>query len=1051
MMFVLLLAFAGSNSAKAETQLRGRTITCTVTDRQGPVPGANVRIVGKTIGGSTDADGVIVLGNVPSDAVIEVSFVGYVTKQVKVGNKAKLSIYLEEDKEKISESVVVAYGHQKKITVTGAIETVTNEELIETQVPNFANALAGRMAGLTTIQESGQPGRDDVTVYLRGQGTASDNTPLLLIDGVPSDGLADKLGMLDVNEVASVTILKDAASTAIFGTRGANGVILITTRRGDAGKTVLDAQVTTSVSSLHFPWTRVNSWEHAALRNQARANDGQGPDFTDYQIAKFREQSGDPFFPNRDMYNEAIAKFAPMERVNLNISGGSKKTRYFTSANIIYQEGNTKILPRKVLGYNAQFNMLRYTIRNNFDFNLNERLMVSLTLSIYYQRTNQPAGGTGVFDTAMETPPTNPGPLTMAGYLDSEGNEVPAGVVVARQNSSNTSAWAIVNRSGYYVNTSFSLLSQATVTYDMSKILKGLSMSANVAYNDFAASGQSGYLQGYDAYSYYQARTPGEKSYYISTVKNSNETFTIGERGVMGNQMLQLHFRMNYDQQFGDHTIGAMIFAQSETKMSNVMHKLSAVRTSLPYKFAGVSGRVTWNYKTRYLAEFDAGYNGSEQFHPKNRFGFFPAFSAGWVISNEEWMKGVQWLNSLKFRGSIGLVGNDKLGSERFMYYTTVSKAVGGASGSLFKNGGVGITYLGNPDVSWETVLKQNYAFDFAFLKNFTGKVDVFFERCNNRLYLPASMPVASGIASTDIPRQNIGKTENHGFEVEMHWNKEFSRKFKMNVGGQFSYARAKVIYCDEVLLDESYAYRKRTEGFMPGQMWGLAIDYSNGNGYINTTEELERAKEMYDIGTPRLGDFLYKDIGGARDANGNPMPDGKIDDRDIVPIKNSSVPNITYGFNIGGQYRRFSLSMQFNGMAQVSAYRMGLGVSETGNAGTFTDYHLQAWTKERFENGEPINYPALSTRANTSLRANDFLINNRSYLRLKNVQLSYSIPPNKLFRTLGITNGLISLYGNNVFIIDAQRVKAVDAETSGSSISYPLNRTYTLQLDIKF
>ena len=499
MMFVLLLAFAGSNSAKAETQLRGRTITCTVTDRQGPVPGANVRIVGKTIGGSTDADGVIVLGNVPSDAVIEVSFVGYVTKQVKVGNKAKLSIYLEEDKEKISESVVVAYGHQKKITVTGAIETVTNEELIETQVPNFANALAGRMAGLTTIQESGQPGRDDVTVYLRGQGTASDNTPLLLIDGVPSDGLADKLGMLDVNEVASVTILKDAASTAIYGSRGANGVILITTRRGDAGKTVLDAQVTTSVSSLHFPWTRVNSWEHAALRNQARYNDGQGPDFTDYQIAKFRQQSGDPFFPNRDMYNEAIAKFAPMERVNLNISGGSKKTRYFTSANIIYQEGNTKILPRKVLGYNAQFNMLRYTIRNNFDFNLNERLMVSLTLSIYYQRTNQPSGGTGVFDTAMETPPTNPGPLTMAGYLDSEGNEVPAGVVVARQNSSNTSAWAIVNRSGYYVNTSFSLLSQATVTYDMSKILKGLSMSANVAYNDFAASGQSGYLQGYDA------------------------------------------------------------------------------------------------------------------------------------------------------------------------------------------------------------------------------------------------------------------------------------------------------------------------------------------------------------------------------------------------------------------------------------------------------------------------------------------------------------------------------------------------------------------------
>ena len=1047
MIIMLLLAGLTGLPARANDNLQGRTITVTVSDRQGPVPGANVVVVGQRIGGATDGDGVIVLSKVPANAVLEVSFVGYVTKKVSIGNKSKIQVYLEEDKQKIEESVVVAYGHQKKITVTGAIETVTNEELIETQVPNFANALAGRVAGLTTIQESGQPGHDDVTVYLRGQGTASDNTPLLLIDGVPSDGQADKLGMLDVNEVASVTILKDAASTAIFGTRGANGVILITTRRGDAGKTVLDAQVTTSVTSLHFPWTRVNSWEHAALRNQARANDGQGPDFTDYQIAKFREQSGDPFFPNRFLYKEAIAKFAPTERVNLNISGGSKKTRYFTSANIIYQQGNTKILPRKTLGYNAQFNMLRYTIRNNFDFNLNERLMVSLTLSIYYQRTNQPAGGTGVFDTALQTPPTNPGPLTVAGFLDSEGNEVPAGVVVARQNSSSTSAWAIVNRSGYYCNTSFSLLSQATVTYDMSKILKGLTMSANVAYNDFAASSLSGYLQGYDAYSYYQARNPGEKSYYISTVRNSNETFAIGDRGVTGNQMLQLHFRLNYDQQFGDHAVGAMVFAQSETKMSSVMHKLSAVRTSLPYKFAGISGRVTWNYKTRYMAELDMGYNGSEQFHPKNRFGFFPAFSAGWVVTNEDFMKDVHWLDEFKFRASIGQVGNDRLGSERFMYYTTVSKSEANASGTLFGGKGVEVSYLGNPDVSWETVLKQNYAVDFRFLKNFWGKMDIFFENCNNRLYLPASMPTASGISSNSLPRQNLGRTENKGFEIEMNWRKEFNRKFKMSAGGQFSYARSKILFCDEILLGESYKYRKRVEGFMPGQLWGLAIDYSNKDkypnaaGYINDQEELDRAIEMYDIGTPRMGDFMYLD------AN----EDGRIDDRDLVPIKNSSVPTVTYGFNIGMQYRRFSLSAQFNGMGKVSAYRMGLGVSEIGNAGTYTDYHLRAWTAERVAAGERIDYPALSTYSNTSLRANDFFINNRAYLRLKNVQLSYSVPQNKVFRALGIAQGLVSLYGNNVFILDGQRVKAVDAETSGNSISYPLVRTYTLQLDVKF
>ncbi len=1038
---LLLMTSVGIIPAMAVNEYQGRTITVTVTDSMGPVPGANVVVIGETIGGSTNADGVIVLSKVPADAVLEVSFVGYVTKKVTVGNKSKIAVFIEEDKQAIDEAVVVAYGHQKKVTITGAIETVSNEELIETQVPNFGNALAGRVAGLTTIQNSGQPGADAVTIYLRGQGTSSDNTPLLLIDGVPSDEQADKLGLMDVNEVASVTVLKDAASTAIFGSRGANGVILITTRRGESGKTVLSAQLTTSVASLHFPWTRVNSWEHAQLRNQARINDGFEPDYTDYQIAKFREQSGDPFFPNRNMYKESIAKFAPTERVSINMQGGSKKTRYFTNANIIYQEGNTKILPKKTLGYNAQFNMLRYTIRNNFDFNLNERLKVSLSLSIYYQRTNQPVGGTSIFETAMTTPPTNPGPLTVAGYYDSEGNEVPAGVVVARQNSSSTSAWAVVNRSGYYCNTNFSLISQASVEYDMSRFLKGLTLSTTVAYNDFAGGALSGYLKGYDAYSYYQAKNPGEQSYYIATVRNQDETFAIGTRSTYGNQMLQLHLRANYDQQFGDHTVGAMVFAQAEAKMSSVMNKQNAVRTSLPYKYAGVSGRVTWDYKSKYMAELDMGYNGSEQFSPKKRFGFFPAFSVGWAPSKEDFMKDIQGLDLLKFRASIGKVGNDRLGSERFLYYTTVSKSEGGASGSLYSGKGVAISYLGNEDVSWENVVKQNYAVDFGFLKNFTGKVDVFFENCNNRLYLPSSTPAASGISASSIPRQNIGVTTNKGFEVEMNWGKEFSKKLRMSAGGQFSYARSKIIYCDEVLLDESYAYRKRTEGFMPGQMWGLAIDYSNGNGYINTAEELDKCKEMYDIGTPRMGDFIYKDANG----------DGRIDDRDLVPIKNSSVPCISYGFNFSIQYRRVGVSAQFNGMGQVSAYRMGLGVSEIDNAGAYTDYHLRAWTKERYANGERIDYPALSTYSNTSLRANDFFINNRAYLRLKNLQVSYSIPQNKLFRALGVTSGNVIVYGNNVFIIDAQRVKAVDAETSGASISYPLNRTYSLALNIKF
>ena len=1044
LLVLTLLTAVGSATASAETDLQGRTITVTVTDKLGAVPGANVVVVGAVIGGATDENGVITLSGVPANATLEVSFVGYITQRVSVGTRAAIKVNLEEDTEKIDEAVVIAYGHQKKITVTGAIETVSNEQLVETQVPNFASALAGRVSGLTTIQESGQPGNDAITVYLRGQGTTSNSAPLLLIDGVPSDEKADKLSMLNVNEVESVTVLKDASSTAIFGSRGANGVILITTRRGEAGKNVLSAQFSSSVAALHFPMDRINSWDYAELRNQARANDGLQPEFTQYQIAKFREQSGDPFYPNRDVYKETIRKFAPTERFNVEISGGSKKTRYYTNANIIYQDGNARILSKKDLGYNCQYNMLRYTIRNNFDFNINEDFKMSLNLSIYFQRTTQPNGadGSGLFYAAVATPPSNPGPLTVAGYTTAEGKSVPAGEVVARAGTTYLSPWAECNRSGYYQNTNFSLISQFSAEYDLSKILDGLSLKANVAYNDFAGGALTGVINGYDAYSYYQAKNPGEKSYYIPTRINTDETFSIGTRGTYGNQMLMLMFTANYYQQFGDHTLSAMVYAQTDTRMDNTMNKLTPSRESLPHKYAGISGRVTWDYKNKYMAEFNAGYNGSEQFARDYRFGFFPAASAGWVVSNEEFMKNVTWLDLFKFRASVGVVGNDSLGSERFLYYSTVSRSESGISSSLNGGAGVAMTYIGNPTISWENVLKQNYAVEFKFLKHITASFDYFTEYCGNRLYMPASLPTASGLQSSSIPRQNIGKSRNHGFEVELGWNKTFDNNFRLDISGQYSYAKSKILYCDEVELDETYAYRKRTEGFMPGQQWGYKIDYSNGNGYINTPEELEWAKSAYDIGTPRLGDFLYQDVNG----------DGRINNRDLSPIKYSSIPLASFGFNITAQYKRVGISAQFSGMAGVSAYRMGMGVSENEAQGIYTDYHLQAWTQERYENGEKILYPALTTQTSSvSLIQNDFFINNRSYLRLKNLSFSYAVPQNNVFKSLGISSGSIFLYGNNVFILDNQRVKAVDAETSGTSISYPLNRTYTIGLNVKF
>ena len=1037
--FAMLLAFSSKGRATTETEIQGRTITVIVSDKLGPIPGANVLVKGTQIGGFADADGRIILTKVPANAVLEVSFVGYKTQSVSVGTRAEIKVSLVEDNQAIDESIVIAYGHQKKVTMTGAVSTVKNEQLIETQVPNFANALAGRMTGLTTIQNSGQPGNDMVDIYIRGRGTSSNSTPLLLIDGVPSDETADNLGMLDVNEVASVTILKDAASTAVFGSRGANGVILITTRRGEAGRNILTAQATFSVASLHFPWTRIHSWEHATLRNEARTNDGDDAEFTPYMIARYREQSGNAFYPDRNMYKESFKALAPTERISLNIEGGSKKARYFANANIMDQTGNVKSLSREQLSYNAQFHMIRYTIRNNLDFNLSDELKIAITLSTYFQKTSQPAGGTDIFATAMNTPPTNPGPVTLPGYTDKNGNKVPAGEVVAISSTSSTSSWAQINRTGYVIDTEFNLYSQLAVEYDLHKILKGLSAKANVAYNDDAGAYLYGRQASYDAYSFNVASSPAEQSYYRGTRVNQDETLKM-TRSPYGNQMLQLHFIMNYDQQFGKHTLGAMAFWQLETQIKPGGGG-ALDRDHLPYRYAGVSGRVTWNYDLRYLAEFDFGYNGSEQFSPENRFGFFPAMSAGWVISNEEFLKNVENINLLKLRASVGLVGNDRLGS-RFLFYPQITNTGSGAITSL--NNGVGVyqMYVGNPDAQWEKVLKQNYALEFNFLKEFRTQIDVFFEECKNRVYVPQSVPMIGGISSSDLPKLNIGHTVNRGFEIEAGWDHKVSDKFSFSISGQYSHAKNTVLYCDEAELDESYYYRKRTEGFEYGQCWGYEIDYSNGNGYINTPEELEWAKGAYDIGTPRLGDFKYVDTN----------EDGKINDRDLVPIGYSPVPIGVFGFNLEAKFKRIAISTQFNGMAKVSAYRQGLGVTEQGIVGSYTDYHLNAWTQERYENGETISYPALSTISGPSHCANTFFINNRTYLRLKNVQLAYSIPNTApILKSLGIAGASVFVYGNNIFIIDAQRVKAVDAETSGQSVSYPLNRTYSIGLNVKF
>lgn len=383
----------------------------------------------------------------------------------------------------------------------------------------------------------------------------------------------------------------------------------------------------------------------------------------------------------------------------------------------------------------------------------------------------------------------------------------------------------------------------------------------------------------------------------------------------------------------------------------------------------GVAARATYAYDSRYLAEVNVGYNGSEQFAKGHRFGFFPAISLGWLISNEAFLRGNTFVTRLKLRGSYGKVGNDNLGSDRFLYLDNIVMSSGSSNigiPSLGNGQYVNQTKIGNPNIGWEIAYKQNYGIDATIFGNrLQIALDYFRENRENILISRSTVPQIQGRPLSSLPKMNMGKVDNSGIEIDAVWNQRINKEFNFSINGNFAYNKNTVRNVDEVQYDETYAYRYRSTGYSLGQCWGYLIDYSNGNGYINTPEELERAKKMYSIGTPRMGDFLYQDVNG----------DGTINEKDISPIGYSNIPRITYGFGANLKWREFDLSCQFQGVGKVSKVYSGAGVNELGLSGFYTEYHKTAWTAERYANGEEITYPALSTSSSVSHQTNNFFI----------------------------------------------------------------------------
>lgn len=1008
-------------------------VTGTVTDNFGPVIGATVTVKGMSAGVITDVDGNFKL-KVPVGATIMVSYIGYENKEIQFKGERNLKIQLKENVQELEEVQVIAYGSQKKVTVTGALSSIGNEELLKSPVASMANALTGKVTGLASVQSSGQPGADDATLYVRGVGSLSADLsqPLMLVDGVERSFF-----QLDPNEVESITVLKDASATAVFGVRGANGVILVTTKRGTQGKAKVNFSTT-------FAWqmpSRVpefaNSYEYASAYNSAQLHDGVSEDqlaFSSDVVEKFRTNSDPLVYPSTSWTDMLIKNSALQTQHNFNISGGSERVKYFASLGVFTQDGLFNTFEEN--GNDKGFKYNRYNYRINMDIDVTKTTSMQVNLGGYLNDKQEPNYNNGTYTdlkflfrdvyTAV--------PFAGAGVVDGKW-------VVSDQDLFSVGNYAdglnVYYGKGYNNRTQNTLNFDFKVEQKLDFLTKGLKVHAKGAYNSGVTmtKRREGRANKYEAI----YNTDGELIY-----KKTQDYQKLGYTESTGqSRNWYLEAAVNYKRDFGNHHVSALaMYNQSMTYYPFEGNSPSEFN-GIPRSYVGLVGRATYDYKTRYLLDLSVGYNGSENFAEGERFGLFPAGSLGWIASEEKFFQPLKkFVTYLKFRGSFGIVGNDRVSDySRFLYLpdkylissgnysfgTNTSTLIAGATESK----------KGNPKVTWETSEKQNYGIDAKFLKDrLSVNFDYFIEHRKNIL---KSRTVSPGYLAVSLPIANIGKVDNKGYEINVKWDDRIN-EVRYYIGANLSYAKNKIVFIDEI----HYPYEwMQTEGKPVGQQFGYVFD-----GYFTEEEaanyESLKGKEggIANQGSgyiPLAGDVKYKDLNG----------DGQIDEKDVRDIGYPKYPLYTAGVNMGFSWKGFDFSMTWAGAFKTSRllssmYRVPFG--ESNNSAVMKYMIEDAWTPEK---GNSAKAPALSFKSKShNYRDSDLWLRDASYVRLKNIELGYSFP-SPLLKKAHIGSLRIFMSGYNLLTFDSFKVS--DPESDPSGTAYPLIKVVNVGLKVGF
>ena len=1052
----------------APLQAQNRTVSGVVRDDTGePLFGAFVVQQGTVNGISTDFEGRYTLTVPSGEVTLQFQFIGYVTQNVKVpAGKSVADVVMKTDANLMEEVVVTAFATQKKVNVTGAISSVNGGDILSTPVSNISNALLGNSPGVSGLQTSGEPGRNDATIHIRGISTYGSSSPLIIIDGVEqaSEQAFAEFNAMDANEIQGISILKDAASTAVFGVRGANGVVLVTTRRGVSGKPVISLNSSFGLTQALRNLKGVDSYTYATLYNEAQLSDN--PSLTESQLGfspfvidMFRTNEDPIMFPNVDWNDYLFKNLAWQTQHNLTLSGGGERFRYFVSLGYLLQDGMLKQLGES---YDPNYQYKRFNYRSNVDIDITKSTLLKVNIGGHVGAKREPRTDELWRKVLWSTPFSSPG--IVDGKLIS--------------NIYSNRYISIGERScplDYYYNYGYNVDTDNVLNLDLALeqkldfITPGLSMNIkgayNTNYNVKASRTPSGadsmctpiYLGSIETpgMDFWDPRFDRTIVYQTDGVSGLHEQMSYGEEVGRGRNWYG-EFSLNYSRSFGDHDVSALfLYNQSKKYYPETKIDGKVFYMDIPTAYVGYVGRMTYAYKKRYMVDLNAGYNGSENFAPDKRFGFFPAVSAGWILSEEKFMKKQKVIDFLKLRASYGIVGNDKMENARFLYmagawsgYNTVAKGQG--SWQFGKDGGTGLlpdakeNTMGNPDVTWEKVAKQNYGID---LKMFDSRLsltaDVFFEKRKDILSTRNTLPAITDI---NLPKINLGKVNNHGYELSLGWN-DRAGKVDYWLKANVSYAKNKIIYMDEVVPNEPYmAETGRSTGLTYGYIFDrfLQKDDFDADGNLKKDENGRQILPQMALGTPRPGDALFKDLNG----------DGVINGDDKTRFGYAERPDYVFGFLGGLKWKNFEFSMQWT--AAMNASRILDGEYRNAFGSTNSRMLLKFLADGRWTEENPNSrFPRL-TFMNKShyLQTSDLWLMNGSYLRLKTAEISYTLLQKDFLKKVGIESVRFYCNGYNLLTLfsDLNDID-IDPEgvTDGGNNNYPNIRIYNFGVNISF